>query len=345
MPVPPPPPGPTEAEASGFSIRSPTTLLRLQPESATSYGVDKGALAQLRYQLEDRSAEGQQRIRDTVAADLRRAEAFDASGLSHSTRTSIEVVRSAYKTALEGFAQPYGDVAVGDYRNTPYVVIQNVGAYLDTPRFLDADHQINDAADAEAYIARLQAYPKQLDGELDRIRAAREAGLVPPDFLIDKSLRQMRQYLDGARKGGGLVESIERRTHQKKIPGAWAERARAIAQKDVAPALERQIAELTAERRIAKPEPGMWARPHGDEYYRWALAASTTTKMTPDEVHQMGIEELRELQGRMDPILKSLGYTKGSVGERMQALGATLATNSHRATRAGPRSWPTSRSG
>ena len=65
----------------------------------------------------------------------------------------------------------------------------------------------------------------------------------------------------------------------------------------------------------------MWARPHGDEYYRWALKASTTTTMTPDEVHQMGLEELRELQGRMDPILKSLGYTKGSVGERMQALG------------------------
>ena len=318
---PPPAPPVTEADASALLDSIADNLIRLQPEAATSYGVDKAALAQLRYQLEDRSAAGQQRIRDTVAADLRRAEAFDASGLSHSTRTSIEVVRSAYKTALEGFAQPYGDVAVGDWRNTPYVVIQNVGAYLDTPRFLDADHQINNAADAEAYIARLQAYPKQLDGELARIQAARAAGLVPPDFLLDKALKQMRQSLEGARKGGGLVESIERRTREKNIPGDWAERARAITQKDVAPALERQIAELTEERRIAKPEPGMWARPNGDEYYRWALKASTTTTMTPDEVHQMGIEELRELQGRMDPILKSLGYTKGSVGERMQALG------------------------
>ena len=62
-------------------------------------------------------------------------------------------------TALEGFALPYGDVAVGGWRNTPYVVIQNVGAYLDVPRFLDTDHQIETAADAEAYLARLAAYP------------------------------------------------------------------------------------------------------------------------------------------------------------------------------------------
>ena len=64
----------------------------------------------------------------------------------------------------------------------------------------------------------------------------------------------------------------------------------------------------------------MWSRPHGDEYYRWALKASTTTTLTPDEVHAMGLEQLDELQGRMDPILKSIGYTQGTVGQRMQAL-------------------------
>ena len=64
----------------------------------------------------------------------------------------------------------------------------------------------------------------------------------------------------------------------------------------------------------------MWALPHGPEYYRWALKASTTTNLTPDEVHAMGLEQLKELQGRMDPILKSLGYTQGTVGQRMQAL-------------------------
>ena len=250
--------------------------------------------------------------------DLERAKAFDTSGLGHATRTSVEVVRSAYATASEGFALPYGDITVGSWRNTPYVVIQNVGAYLDLPRFLDSDHPVNDAADAEAYVARLQSYGKQLDGELGRMQAARGQGLVPPAFLIDKALTQMRMSAKSAREGGSLVESIARRT--KTIPGTWAERAKTIAAQEIAPALDRQIAELEAQRAVAKDEAGMWARPNGDEFYRWALKASTTTNMTPDEVHAMGQAELEQLHARMDTILKGAGYSKGTVGERMTAL-------------------------
>ena len=158
---------------SSCSNRIADNLLRLSPETATSLGIDTGERAALRSQLADRSADGQQRLAKQVRADLDRVNAFNTSGLSHAARTSIEVVRSAYATALEGFALPYGDITVGGWRNTPYVVIQNVGAYLDVPRFLDADHRIENAADAEAYLARLQSYAKQLDGELGRIQAAR----------------------------------------------------------------------------------------------------------------------------------------------------------------------------
>ena len=69
--------------------------LRFAPESATSLGIDTGARAVLRSQLTDRSAEGQQKIAAQVRQDLDRAKAFDVSGLSHATRTSVEVVRSA----------------------------------------------------------------------------------------------------------------------------------------------------------------------------------------------------------------------------------------------------------
>ncbi|MEP6917960.1 MAG: DUF885 family protein, partial [Acidobacteriota bacterium] len=154
-------------------------LLKLQPESATSLGIDTGARAVLRSQLTDRSEQGKQRLAAQVRADMERVNAFNARGLSHPARTSVEVVRSAYSTALEGFALPYGDITVGSWRNTPYAVIQNVGAYLDIPRFLDSDHPIDTAADAEACLARLQSYAKQLDGELARVQAARAAGLVP----------------------------------------------------------------------------------------------------------------------------------------------------------------------
>ena len=309
-----------DAQASALLDSIAENLLRQSPESATSLGIDKGEHSALRSQLADRSGIGQQRLAQTLRADLARANAIDVSALSHSVRTSVEVVRSAYANALEGFMQPYGDVAVGSWRNTPYVVIQNVGAYLDTPRFLDAEHQIATREDAEAYIARLKSYPEQLDNELGRVIMARYKGLIPPDFLLDKALKQLNQSLDGARKGGGLVESIERRTREKNISGNWAEQARAIVQQQVAPALERQIAELTLQRGLARSDPGMWARKDGDGYYAWALKASTTTKMTPEEVHQMGLEELRALQARMDTILRKLGYTSGSVGARMTAL-------------------------
>ena len=307
-----------QAEAVKLLDEIGENYLRFAPESATSLGIDMGARAALRSQLADRSAEGQQKIANQVRQDLQRAKAFDTSGLDHPTRTSVEVVRSAYQIASEGFALPYGDITVGSWRNTPYVVIQNVGAYLDIPRFLDSDHPIENAADADAYLARMQAYAKQLDGERGRIEAARGNGLVPPAFLIAKALQQMRMSAKNSREGGMLVESIDRRT--KTIPGNWAQRARTIASQEIAPALDRQIAELEAQRKVATDDAGMSARPNGDEFYRWALKASTTTSMTADDVHAMGQEELKALHAEMDTIMKGLGFTAGTVGQRMQAL-------------------------
>jgi len=309
-----------EADALALLDECAEHLLALFPESATSLGVDTGARAALRSQLTDRSQSGKERVAAQVRADLARVEAFDASGLSPAMRTSLDVVRSAYATALAGFALPYGDITVGGWRNTPYVVIQNVGAYLDIPRFLDSDHRIVGASDAEAYLARLQSYARQLDGELGRVRAARESGLVPPSFLLDKAMAQLTLSVDSARKGGAVVESIERRT--RNIPGNWAERARAIARQEIAPALERQLAELQVQRKVATDAPGISARPDGEAFYAWALQASTTTRMTADEIHQLGLDELRSLHAQMDPILKAAGYTTGSVGTRMKALAA-----------------------
>ena len=308
----------TDADALALLDDMANKLLALFPEAATSLGIDTGERAGLRSQLADRSAAGQRRIVEQLRKDLARVNAFDAKATSFAMRTSLEVVRSAYSTSLEGFALPYGDITVGGWRNTPYVVIQNVGAYLDIPRFLDSDHRIEKAADAEAYLARMQLYAKQLDGELGRIKAARESGLVPPAFLLDKALQQMNLSAKNAREGGSLVESIERRS--KSIPGDWAGRARKIAAQEIAPALDRQIRELEAQRAIAKDDPGISARPHGEEFYRWALKASTTTTMSPDEVHELGLSEVERLHAQMDTILKEIGYKEGSVGERMKGL-------------------------
>ena len=312
------PVGPDEVAARALLDDIADSLIRLTPEQATSLGIDVGARAALRSQLMDRSAEGQRRVADQLRSDLARVNAFDTTGLSHETRTSFEVVRSAYGTSLEGFALPYGDVPVGGWRITPYVVIQNVGAYLDIPRFLDADHRVDNASDAEAYLARLQSYARQLDGELGRMRSARVEGLVPPAFLIDKALRQMTLSVKEAREGGALVESLARRS--KNIPGDWEGRARRIVTQEIVPALERQLAELQVQRTVATNDPGIGTRPNGDAYYRWALKASTTTSMSPDEIHELGKTELAGLHAQMETILKEVGLSRGTVGERMKEL-------------------------
>ena len=96
----------TESEAAALLDSIAENLLALAPESATSLGIDKGARAALRSRLADRSAMGQARLAATLRTDLARAEAIDTADLNFATRTSVDVVRSAYRTALEGFALP-----------------------------------------------------------------------------------------------------------------------------------------------------------------------------------------------------------------------------------------------
>ncbi len=322
-PAPVPPavaPVPTEADAKVLLDGIAENLLRMSPESATGLGIDTGPRAPLRSQLSDRSATGQQAVANLLRSDLARAQAFDDTALDFQMRTNIEVVRSSYSTALEGFAFPYGDVAVGGWRNTPYVVIQNVGAWLDVPQLLVNDQPLENAADAEAYLSRLSSYAKQLDGELGRLQSARAMGLVPPSFLLDKTLPPLRQSAKKALKGGDIVDALVEKTKKNGIAGDWEKRALAIAANEVAPALQRQVEELEAERKLATDDAGMWARPQGEDYYRWALKAGTTTTMSPQEIHAMGQEQLKGLHARMDEILKEVGYTKGSVGDRMNAL-------------------------
>ena len=295
-------------------------MLRHEPLRASSLGVDTGEHAALRSQLGDASQAGQDAYAATLSRDLERARQFPKVGLDAAMRTSFAVVESAYETAVEGFALPYGDIPVGSWRTAPYPVIQNVGAYIDLPRALDSDHPIRDEADAEAYIARLSEIPAILQGELERMQSGREFGVVPPDFLLDRALNQMENQLTDAMAGGSLVDSIVRRTAAEGIAGSWHQRAQAIVTGDVAPALEAQLAELRLQRGMAGSAPGMSAQPEGDEWYRWSLKSSTTTDMSAAEIHQLGIETLADIHGEMDPILRSLGYTEGNPGQRMIAL-------------------------
>ena len=97
---------PNEAKALALLDELGENFIHIVPEQATSLGIDIGARAGLRSLLTDRSAEGVQKFAAQLRTDLARLNAFDTSGLSYATRTSVDVVRSVYASSLEGFALP-----------------------------------------------------------------------------------------------------------------------------------------------------------------------------------------------------------------------------------------------
>ena len=294
-------------------------LLGLQPAEATRLGVDTGRHADLRSRLDDRSVAGVTKSRAFLTEALVALGWVPRGGLDAPTLTSLAVAESAFRTALEGMKLPYGVATIGNWRNTPYTVVQNVGAWLDVPQLLDGDQPVRNAADAEAYLARLAAMAEQLDGETIRGRAARGQGLVPPSFLLDKTIAGVTETMrDAASAEGPLIGPLARKS--RAIPGPWVERAVKIVHGTVAPALERQLVELRAQRGVATDAAGLGTRPHGAEWYAWGLRASTTTRRTPAEIHALGVAQLVDLHARMDVILKGFGLTQGTIGERATAL-------------------------
>ncbi len=296
------------------------TLLTLYPEGAAGLGLDNGKRAALKAQLSDRSAAGQASTAKQARHTLAALDRIDLATLSPAVATNVDVVRTAFQRATQGYAFPYGDVATltSGWRNSPYAVAQNVGSYLDIPQLLDTSHRVETTGDAQAYLSRMAAYAEQLDGETERLKAAGGQGVVLPDFALNQTIKQLQIARSGPVEQWGLVSSIAKRTAT--MSGNFGDRAAKLASERVAPALDRQIAALEAQRSMATGEAGVWKLPQGDAYYAWALQAATTTTLTPDEVHESGREQLAALHARMDVILRAQGYTEGPVGTRMTAL-------------------------
>jgi uncharacterized protein (DUF885 family) len=299
-------------------------LVESYPETASSAGIDKDKYAHLKAKLTDRSLDGQAKIERDVKGMVAKLGTINTTGLPADAALNVDVVRTMFETASDGFDFKFGDNAMlnynWSYRPSPYVVAQNTGAFIEIPSFLDASHQIATEADADAYLERMKAYAAQLDGESERTKLAGAKGYILPDFLMAKTLGQLRDARDAGPESWGIVKSVSQKAG-KKFNDGYAHQAIDIAAQQILPALERQIEAHEALAPKANADAGIWAKPQGEEYYDWALKAGTTTNMSPDEVHQMGLDELASLQARMEPILQSIGYTKGSVGERMSALG------------------------
>lgn len=301
-------------------------LLRECPDGASFMGVDVGQLASLRGQLRDRSIAGDAVHARTCKERLQRLKAVDRVGLTTADLTNLDTVIYAHELAAEGYSKfRFGDnAAVGTWQMqtlSPYIVSQASGSFATVPDFLDTQHRIEVRRDAEAYLSRLHQFARNLDGETAIISRDAKAGVAPPSFILDTVISQYEDYLAQKVPDWKIVTSLADRARQKHIRGAWKSRAIAICDKVVKPALERQLKEFKGLRAVATDDAGCWKFPDGDAYYAWALKAGTTTSLTPEEVHQAGLTEVRELADQMDKLLLAQGLSQGTVAARMAALG------------------------
>ncbi len=290
--------------------------LRLHPENATQLGFDKGANAGLKAQLSDEGDAGRAANRAATQADLAALAKIDRASLSEADQIDYDTVLYTRRSAAAVQAFDFGGSAFGP---SPYAISQLTGAYQSVPDFLDTKHRIETKDDAEAYLARLDAYAAQLDANSARVQHDAALGVVAPDFLLDTTLVQMTKTRVPATEAL-VVTSIARRAASKGLGDSYGQRAAALYDQKIGPALDRQIAIVRELRARASHDAGVWRFKDGEAYYATALRTTTTAALSADEVHRFGLDQAKAISARLDGLLKAQGYTKGTIGERMAAL-------------------------
>jgi uncharacterized protein (DUF885 family) len=291
--------------------------LRTSPELATSLGLDKGANAQLRHQLSQATLAESARETAATKAWIAKLEAINPAGLSEPARLNREIVLYSLNSRIVAWDKFQLDSTV-----RPYRIFQQGGAYFSVPDFLNGTHSINTAEDAEAYLDRLAAFATMLDQDTEVQRAQAARGFLAPDFSVDLTLGQLTKLRAPQAAESNMVRSLATRAQARGVGGDWTRRAAAIVEQKVYPALDRQIALMRQLRPQATNIAGVWRLPQGDAIYAAALNQSTTTTLSPDEIHKMGLEQVKQISAELDGILKAQGLTKGTVGERLTALNA-----------------------
>ena len=285
------------------------------PELATSLGLDKGPRAAAKGMLSPRTvAKRKGDVAQTRAAIARLAK-FPAAGLSPAAQLNLEVVRYSLETQIAS-ADRFGI----DSPIRPYRIFQQGGGYFSVPDFLNTAHTIAVKSDADAYLSRLEQFATVLDQETLLQAQEAKSGYLAPAWSLDLTLGQMRTLRGQPAETSSIVQSLVKRAAAKGIAGDWQAHAAKIVTDTVYPALDRQIALIERLKPTTKAGDGIWRLADGDAIYAMALAQATTTTMTPDDVHRLGLTQVAEITAQLDTILRAQGYTTGTVGERLAKL-------------------------
>lgn len=299
-----------------------TDLLRELPEYSTSLSISEEQ-AGGRYidRLSDASRAGAERLLQISQNAVTQLEAINRDSLSAQDAVTRDVVLTSLQ---DGVASAH--YKTGGGAQAPYTVTQLTGAYTNIPDFLASQHPVTNREQADAYLARLTAYGRVLDQESERVGLDASDGVIPPDFALDGALAQLRDFRGKAPAQTVLVSSFQQRLAEvadisDADKATLLSQAETIVRDTVLPAYQRQIDAITQIRPRATHDAGVWKLPDGEALYATALKAYTTTSMAPDEIHQMGLDLISQLTSEMDTILRAQGMTRGSVAERIQALG------------------------
>jgi len=294
------------------------------PEQATIYGVSELVVPRTAHRLKNRSPLGETGRREELRAALERMRELDPADLTGNRPRTHAVVT----TLMAGALAP---AAVVDWGTTidgfgfyflPYTINQISGPTVDIPNFLNSKQAVNNGEQAEAYLVRLANVQDALDSALESFRLAVSKGAIPPDFVIDKSLAVVESFVEAPAEQNPIYTSFLERLDAANVEGAaaYAEQALTIISGEVIPAYTR-IGDYLAEIRASAPhEAGIWRVPRGEALYAAMVRHMTDSERSPDEVHQIGLDEVERITREMDAILRSEGYSEGSVGERMQQL-------------------------
>ncbi len=290
--------------------------VRGSPESATALqyftGAEQDALDGRLSPLTPADREARVSLAKRGLAELKK---FDRATLSASQRVSAAM-----------FEWQLADLVQADeFNDYNFVFNQVTGLQAGLVDLLSQTHPIRNRRDIENYLARLGQAARQMDEGLAQAKASAARGIIPPKFILTATIEQFDRFLGGDARQNVLASSLDERA-AKVADLSAEERAKfvAAAEKTVAesviPAFRRAQALLQSQLPQSTDDAGLWRLPGGDKAYASALRTYTTTDFTAEQIHELGLAEVARIEGEMDGLFRELGYTEGSLRERLNKL-------------------------
>ncbi len=268
--------------------------------------------------LSDSSPEHAQEMVEKTRNDLETLHQYDRSKLDKKEQLSYDVLDYFLTQSVESDKFMWHN----------YPVNQLFGIQSSLPDFMANTHHIGNQRDAEHYITRLSKFDTKLDQVLEGLKIREEKQIIPPRFVIEKVLKEMTDFNTTAATENILYASFKERLDTlSNIEDKEKERLLVEVRKQVNntvyPAYQKLIDFFTAQQTKATTDDGVWKLPNGEDFYRSALESNTTTKMSPEEIHQIGLQEVERVTAEMRSILDSLGFSPDStIATHLQALTA-----------------------